>query len=65
MIKKKKKKTLQNKIYKGELGLKSTTEMRNLDELLITRKCREASCDDIAENIEIGKYIYIYYIKYI
>jgi len=46
--------TLQNKIYKGELGLKSTTEMRNLDELLITRKCREASCDDIAENIEIG-----------
>eukprot|EP00833_Pecoramyces_ruminatium_P005953 jgi/Orpsp1_1/1179985/evm.model.c7180000071685.1 len=45
--------TIQKKLYKGELGLDSTKNMRNLDELLITRKCRDNSCETMEDNPDI------------
>jgi len=47
---------IQQQIYKGELGLKSTTKMEYLDDLIINKDCRfdDNRCDLLDEYPEFG-----------
>jgi len=48
---------LQEDLYKGRLGLKSTKDMRYLDSLLLNQECKLETddCENIKENLENGK----------
>jgi len=52
----KNKKKIQQQLYRGELGLQSTTKMEHLDDLIINKDCRfdDNRCETIEEMPDIG-----------